>query len=95
VDGAGCVNPESFGLCGYLACVPQRIGRFSTTSLHAIVREFFALEQQLAAANARVAQLEAQLKIQPAPISTPPDPKATEALAALVELAKALTLVAA
>jgi hypothetical protein len=54
-----------------------------------------ALEQQLAAANAHVAQLEAQLASTPAPVSAPTDPKATEALAALVELAKALKLVAA
>jgi hypothetical protein len=57
-----------------------------------------ALEQQLAAAVANVAQLEAQLASQPVPTQptqTPPDPKATEALAALIELAKALTLVAA
>lgn len=54
-----------------------------------------ALEQQLAAANAHVAQLEAQLANQPAPAPVPADPKATEALAALVELAKALRLVAA
>ncbi|HEY1388399.1 MAG TPA: hypothetical protein VGF38_07630 [Ktedonobacterales bacterium] len=49
-----------------------------------------ALEQQLAAANAHVAQLEAQLASMPAPVPAPADPKATEALAALVELAKAL-----
>jgi hypothetical protein len=59
-----------------------------------------ALEQQLAAANAHVAQLEAQvqqLANQPAPVpvQTPPDPKAVEALAAIRELAKALKLVAA
>jgi hypothetical protein len=56
-----------------------------------------ALEQQLAAANALVAQLEQELQNQPAPVpvETPPDPKATEALAALLELAKALTLVQA
>lgn len=57
-----------------------------------------ALEQQLAAANAHVAQLEQQLQNQPAPpppTQTPPDPKAVEALAALVELAKALKLVQA
>jgi hypothetical protein len=54
-----------------------------------------ALEQQLAAANAHVAQLEAQLASMPAPTTAPADPKATEALAALVELAKALKLVAA
>lgn len=56
-----------------------------------------ALEQQLTAANTHVTQLEAQLASTsaPAPVETPPDPKATEALAALVELAKALKLVAA
>jgi hypothetical protein len=55
-----------------------------------------ALEQQLAAAHQHVAQLEAQvqtLQNQPAPAPVPADPKATEALAALVELAKALQLV--
>jgi len=52
-----------------------------------------ALEQQLAAANAHVAQLEQQLQIQPAPTQTPPDPKATEALNAVLELAKALNVV--
>jgi hypothetical protein len=31
----------------------------------------------------------------PAPLVTPPDPKAVEALAAVIELAKALMLVAA
>lgn len=63
-----------------------------------------ALEQQLAAANAHVAQLEAQVQqLQsqlasqpvPVPVVTPPDPKATEALNAVIELAKALKLVAA
>jgi hypothetical protein len=54
-----------------------------------------ALEQQLAAANAHVAQLEQQLANAPAPVPAPADPKATEALAALVELAKAIKLVAA
>jgi hypothetical protein len=54
-----------------------------------------ALEQQLAAANAHVAQLEQQLANAPAPAPAPADPKATEALAALVELAKAIKLVAA
>lgn len=59
-----------------------------------------ALEQQLAAANAHVAQLEAKIASQPAPVpvTTPPDPTAImaqEALAALVELAKALKLAAA
>jgi hypothetical protein len=55
-----------------------------------------ALEQQLAAANAHVTQLEQQLANQPAPapVETPPDPKAVEALHALIELAKALKLVA-
>ena len=52
-----------------------------------------ALEQQLAAANAHVAQLEQQLQSQPAPTQTPPDPKATEALNAVLELAKALNVV--
>ena len=48
-------------------------------------------------ANAHVAQLEAQIKntSAPVPVQTPPGPKAPQALAALVELAKALTLVAA
>jgi hypothetical protein len=54
-----------------------------------------ALEQQLAAANAHVAQLEVQIKNTPAPVpvQTPSDPKAAEALAAMMELAKALKLV--
>jgi len=54
-----------------------------------------ALEQQLAAANAHVAQLEVQIKNTPAPVpvQTPRDPKAVEALAAMMELAKALKLV--
>jgi hypothetical protein len=58
-------------------------------------QDICALEQQLAAANAHVAQLEQQIKNQPAPVpvQTPPDPKAVEALAAMVELAKALKLV--
>jgi hypothetical protein len=54
-----------------------------------------ALEQQLAAANAHVAQLEAQIGSTPAPVQTPPDPKAVEALAAVMELAKALKVIAA
>jgi hypothetical protein len=54
-----------------------------------------ALEQQLAAANAHVTQLEAQLASMPAPVPAPADPKASEALVALLELAKALKLVAA
>jgi hypothetical protein len=56
-----------------------------------------ALEQQLGAANAHVVQLEAQIASQPAPVpvQTPPDPKAVEALNAMMELAKALKLVAA
>lgn len=54
-----------------------------------------ALEQQLTAANAHVAQLEAQLASMPAPTTAPADPKATEALAAMMGLAKALKLVAA
>jgi hypothetical protein len=54
-----------------------------------------ALTAQLAAANAHVAQLEVQLASTPAPAPPPADPKATEALAALVELAKALKLIAA
>lgn len=53
-----------------------------------------ALEQQLAAAVAYVVQLEAQLKNQPAPAEMPPDPKATEALNAVLELAKALKPIA-
>ena len=56
-----------------------------------------ALTHQLAAALAHVSQLEEQLAQQPAPpTATPPvDPMATEALAALMELAKALTRVRA
>jgi hypothetical protein len=60
-------------------------------------QDVLALESQLAAALQHVAQLEAQSQQQPpAPPTQPPasDPKATEALAALVELAKALKLVA-
>ena len=53
-----------------------------------------ALSHQLVAANAQIATLEAQVK-QLQEQQTPPDPKATEAMAALVELAKALKLVAA
>lgn len=48
-------------------------------------------------ANSHIADLEQQLANQPVPVpvtTPPPDPKATEALAALVELAKALSLVA-
>lgn len=54
-----------------------------------------ALAAQLAAANAHVAQLEQQLANQPpaAPVTTPPDPRVTEAFSGLVELAKALKLV--
>ena len=53
-----------------------------------------ALSHQFAAANAHVAQLEAQMQQLQAQQSqqTPPDPKALEAFAALVELAKALRL---
>ena len=56
-----------------------------------------ALSYQLAAANQHVAQLEAQVRElqQQLQQQTPPDPKAAESLAALVELAKALRLVAA
>ena len=53
-----------------------------------------ALNHQLVAANAQIATLEAEIK-QLQDQQTPPDPKATEAMAALVELAKALKLVAA
>ena len=64
-----------------------------------IRQDIRALEQQLAAANAHVAQLEQQIKNQPAPmpvpVTTPPDPRAVEALNAVMELAKALKLVAA
>ena len=54
-----------------------------------------ALTHQLAAANAHVAQLEAQVQQLQSQLQqqAPPDPKATESLAALVELAKALKLV--
>ncbi len=54
--------------------------------------------EQLAAALAHVSQLEQQLANQltpPALTQTPPGPKATETLAALMELAKALKLVGA
>jgi hypothetical protein len=61
-------------------------------------QDIVALEAQLAAALTHVAQLEQQLQNQPAPVptpvETPPDPKAVEALAAVMELAKALKLVA-
>ena len=53
-----------------------------------------ALNHQLVAANAQIATLEAEIK-QLQDQQTPPDPKAAEAMAALVELAKALKLVAA
>ncbi|MGE5334588.1 MAG: hypothetical protein ACM3N4_07810, partial [Nitrososphaerota archaeon] len=57
-------------------------------------QDVIALTHQLAAANAHISQLEAQLKnVPPTPQPAPPDPKAVEALAALVELAKALKLV--
>jgi hypothetical protein len=54
-----------------------------------------ALSHQLAAANQHISQLEAQVQQlqQQLQQQTPPDPKATESLAALVELAKALRLV--
>ena len=54
-----------------------------------------ALTHQLAAANQHISQLEAQVKQlqQQLQQQAPPDPKAAESLAALVELAKALKLV--
>jgi len=67
----------------------------------AVGQDIVALEAQLAAALTHVTQLEQQLQNQPAPVppptpvETPPDPKAVEALAAMLELAKALKLVAA
>ena len=64
-------------------------------------QDVVALESQLATAIAHVAQLEAQVQQlenqqqnQP-PAPSEPDPKASEALSALVELAKALRLVVA
>jgi hypothetical protein len=64
----------------------------------AVGQDIVALEAQLAAALTHVTQLEQQLQNQPAPVptpvETPPDPKAVEALAAVMELAKALKLVA-
>ena len=59
-------------------------------------QDLLALESQLAAANQHIAQLEAQVKqLQQNQTPPPPtvDPKAAEAMAALVELAKALKLV--
>jgi hypothetical protein len=63
-------------------------------------QDILALETQLAAAQEHVSALEEQVKQlqnQPAPVPvvTPPDPKSVEALAALVELAKALKLLEA
>jgi hypothetical protein len=64
---------------------------------NAVGQDIRALERQLAAANAHVTQLEQQLANQPVPPTTTPpvDPKAAEALAALMELANALKLVVA
>jgi cell division protein FtsB len=62
----------------------------------AVGQDIVALEAQLAASLAHVSALEAQvqqLQNQPAPVVTPPDPKAVEALNAVMELAKALKLV--
>lgn len=57
-------------------------------------QDILALSHQLAAALAHVMQLEAQIAASPTPpATTPPDPNATEALAALIELGKALKLV--
>ena len=68
----------------------RSLGWTQTRNVYVIYsgQDILALESQLAAANAQIAHLEAQLKQTP-----PPDPKATEAMAALVELAKALKLV--
>jgi hypothetical protein len=94
---------QDFQLCS-LGCQQHADGSWGSPYVIAVGQDILALEQQLAAAmqhvsalEAQVQQLQAQLQNQPAPVPvvTPPDPKATEALAALIELAKALTLVAA
>ena len=105
VIGAGSIEP------GNASIGPGSRQNFRKTSLGWtqkmgvyviwVGQDVVALESQLAAANAHINQLEAQVKqlqdqsapTPPAP--TPPDPKASEALSALVELAKALKLVAA
>jgi hypothetical protein len=62
----------------------------------AVGQDIVALEAQLAAALTHVSALEAQVqRLQNQPSPPPPNPKAVEALAAVLELAKALTLVAA
>ena len=104
IGGAGSIEPGSASIG------PGSRQNFRKTSLGWtqkmgvyviwVGQDVVALESQLAAANQHVAQLEAQVQqLQdqpaPAPVTTPPDPKATEALSALVELAKALRLVVA
>ena len=105
VIGAGSIEP------GNASIGPGSRQNFRKTSLGWtqkmgvyviwVGQDVVALESQLAAANQHVAQLEAQVKQlenqqqnQP-PAPSEPDPKASEALSALVELAKALKLVAA
>jgi hypothetical protein len=96
---------QDFQLCS-LGCQQHADGSWGGVYHIYVGQDILALEQQLAAAQAHVSALEEQVKQlqtelqhQPAPVPVvtppPPDPKAVEALAALVELAKALTLVAA
>jgi hypothetical protein len=60
----------------------------------AVGQDIVALEAHLAASLAHVSALEAQVQqLQNQPAPPPPDPKAVEALAAMMELAKALKLV--
>ena len=81
-----------------LGCQQHADGSWGSPYMIYVGQDLLALETQLAAALAHVSQLEAQvadLQKQPAPAPQPIpiDPKASEALAALVELAKALKLV--
>lgn len=76
----------------------KSLGWTTATNVYeiAVGQDIVALEAQLAASLAHVTQLEQQIAntpVPPVPVETPPDPKAVEALAAVMELAKALTLV--
>ena len=84
-----------------LGCQQHADGSWGNPYVIYVGQDILALETQLAAALQHVSQLEAQVaELQkqqnhlPTP-QPPTDPKASEALAALVELAKALKLVAA